>query len=69
MPVHKVAGGWKWGHTGKVYPTRRQAEAQMEAIYAAGYKEQFGNKETMYGEEDGKTKSTNEEITDETRQR
>ena len=41
----------------------------MEAIYAAGYKEQFGNKETMYGEEDGKTKSTNEEITDETRQR
>ena len=25
--------------------------------------------QTMYGEEDGKTKSTNEEITDETRKR
>ena len=46
MPVHKVAGGWKFGTAGKVYRTRRQAETQMEAIYAAGYKEQFGNKET-----------------------
>jgi hypothetical protein len=47
MPVHKVAGGWKFGTAGKVYPTRRQAETQMEAIYAAGYKEQFGNKAPM----------------------
>ena len=46
MPVHKVAGGWKFGTAGKVYPTRRQAEAQAAAIYASGYKEQFGNKET-----------------------
>jgi hypothetical protein len=42
MPVHKVQGGWQWGTTGKVYPTRRQAAAQADAIYASGYKEQFG---------------------------
>lgn len=28
MPVKKVKGGYKWGTTGKVYPTRKQAEAQ-----------------------------------------
>jgi hypothetical protein len=48
MPIHKVAGGWKWGHTGKVYPTRRQAEAQAAAIYAAGYKEQFIDKKNKH---------------------
>ena len=26
MPVHKVSGGYKWGNTGKVYPTKAQAE-------------------------------------------
>jgi hypothetical protein len=39
MPVHKVKGGWKWGNSGKVYPTKEQAEAQARAIYASGYKE------------------------------
>lgn len=38
MPVHKVSGGYKWGSTGKVYPTKAQAEAQGRAIYASGYK-------------------------------
>jgi len=37
MPVHKVSGGYKWGTTGKVYPTKAQAEKQGKAIYASGY--------------------------------
>lgn len=39
MPVKKVSGGYKWGNKGKVYPTRKQAEAQGRAAYASGYKE------------------------------
>ena len=43
MPVHKVTKngrtvGYKWGRTGKVYPTKAQAETQARAIYSAGYK-------------------------------
>ena len=38
MPVHKVKGGYKWGQSGKVYPTKQQAERQGRAAYAAGYK-------------------------------
>ena len=37
MPVIKVKRGYKWGKSGKVYPTRKQAEAQGRAIYASGY--------------------------------
>lgn len=43
MPVHKVKGGYKWGTSGKVYPTKKQAEQQARAIYASGYKSK-GNK-------------------------
>lgn len=32
MPVYKVKGGYRWGKTGKVYKTRREAEAQGRAI-------------------------------------
>lgn len=39
MPVRKVKGGYKWGKSGKVYPTKKQAEKQGRAIYASGYKE------------------------------
>ena len=39
MPVHRVPGGYQWGKTGKVYPTKAQAEAQARAIYASGYRE------------------------------
>jgi hypothetical protein len=39
MPIRKVVGGYKWGAQGKTYPTRKQAEAQAKAAYAAGYKE------------------------------
>jgi len=35
MPVRKVKGGYKWGSTGKVYPTRKQAEKQGRAIEAS----------------------------------
>lgn len=38
MPVHKVKGGYKWGKSGKVYPTKAQAEKQGRAAYASGYK-------------------------------
>lgn len=39
MPVKKVKGGYQWGNTGKVYPTKEQAEKQGKAIIASGYKE------------------------------
>ena len=44
MPVHKVKGGYKWGKTGKVYPTNAQAEKQAKAIYASGYKKKGSKK-------------------------
>jgi hypothetical protein len=37
MPVRKVMGGYRWGNSGKVYPTRPQAQRQGRAIYASGY--------------------------------
>ena len=39
MPVRRVPGGYQWGQSGKVYPTKAQAEAQARAAYAAGYRE------------------------------
>ena len=40
MPVHKTkSGGYQWGKTGKVYPTKAQAEAQGKAIHASGWVE------------------------------
>ena len=39
MPVKRVSGGYQWGNSGKVYPTKAQAEAQGRAAYAAGYRE------------------------------
>ncbi len=38
MPTHKVKGGWRWGHHGKVYPTKEQADAQGAAAFASGYR-------------------------------
>jgi hypothetical protein len=35
MPVRKVKGGYRYGETGKVYPTREQAEEQGRAIKAS----------------------------------
>lgn len=43
MPVMKVSGGYRFGKTGKVYPTKAQAEAQAKAIYASGYNENKKN--------------------------
>ena len=39
MPVQKVPGGYRFGQTGKVFPTKAQAETQARAIYASGYRE------------------------------
>lgn len=44
MPVRKVPGGYQWGRSGKVYPTKAQAEAQGRAAYAAGYREKSSSK-------------------------
>ena len=38
MPTHKVKGGYKWGKSGKVYPTKAQANKQGRAIYANGWR-------------------------------
>lgn len=38
MPVKKVKGGYKWGSKGKVYKSKKKAEAQGRAAYASGYK-------------------------------
>lgn len=39
MPVHKLkGGGYRWGNSGKVYPTKKEAEKQAAAAYASGYK-------------------------------
>ena len=39
MPTHKVKGGYQWGKHGKVYPTKKQADKQGQAIYASGWRE------------------------------
>jgi hypothetical protein len=38
MPISKVQGGYRWGKSGKVYKTRKEAEKQAAAAYASGYK-------------------------------
>ncbi len=38
MPIRKVSGGYKWGKSGKVYPTKAGAQKQAQAAYASGYK-------------------------------
>ena len=35
MPVRRVKGGYRWGSTGRIYPTRQQAERQGRAIEMA----------------------------------
>jgi len=39
VPVRKVRGGYRWGNSGKVYPTKAQAQLQGRAIYASGYQD------------------------------
>jgi len=39
MPIIKTKKGYHFGKSGKVYPTKKQAEKQAKAIYASGYKE------------------------------
>ena len=48
MPIRKVKKdgktAWQWGTSGKVYPTKKQAEEQRRAIYASGWREKSGSK-------------------------
>ena len=39
MPVHKTKGGYKYGKTGKTYPTKEQAEKQGRVIKASQARE------------------------------
>ncbi len=39
MPVRRVAGGYQFGTSGKVYASKEKAEQQARAIYASGYRE------------------------------
>ena len=42
MPIQKITKNgktyYRYGDTGKLYPTKEEAEKQMRAMYAAGYK-------------------------------
>jgi hypothetical protein len=44
MPVRKVQGGYRWGTTGKVYPTKAQAAKQGRAIEASKAAKKKGKK-------------------------
>lgn len=35
MPVRRVRGGYRWGSSGKIYPTKSAAERQGRAIQMA----------------------------------
>lgn len=48
MPTHKVKGGYQWGKHGKVYPTKKQADKQGQAIYASGWRENKRNENKNY---------------------
>lgn len=37
MPIQKIGSKWRYGKTGKLYPTKAQALKQMKAILRNGY--------------------------------
>lgn len=42
MPVRKVKGGYKYGQTGKTYPSKADANRQAAAIHASKAKRRTG---------------------------
>ena len=38
MPIIKTTKGYKFGKSGHVFKTKKEAEAQMRAMYASGYR-------------------------------
>ena len=44
MPVRKVKGGYRWGTTGKIYRTKKDAEKQGMAIRISEQKRKKGKK-------------------------
>lgn len=44
MPIRKVKSGYKWGKSGKVYSSKKKADAQGRAIFASGYKSKGSKK-------------------------
>jgi SPP1 gp7 family putative phage head morphogenesis protein len=44
-PVHPVAGGYRWGASGKIYKSKAAAQRQAAAIYASGWRENASRQE------------------------
>lgn len=44
MPIRKVKVGYKWGKSGKTYPTKKKALKQTRAIYANRWRENKNKK-------------------------
>jgi hypothetical protein len=44
MPVMKCSKGWKWGQSGKCYPTKKEALRQGRAIEASKAEQAKKNK-------------------------
>lgn len=42
MPVKKIKGEYKWGKTGKVYPTKKDTEKQGKTIKVSQKKKGAG---------------------------
>ena len=42
MPTRKVKGGYRWGSTGKVFPTKAQADRQGRAIQSNKHRKASG---------------------------
>ena len=44
MPTRKVKGGWRYGKTGKIYPTKAEADKQGAAIRASQHNKKVKKK-------------------------
>ena len=44
MPIQKVGNKYRWGNSGKLYPTKKQAEEQGRAIEASKHSKRKVNK-------------------------
>jgi len=47
MPTRKVKGGYRYGTSGKVYPSKAQADRQGRAIEASKARAKKGQKRRM----------------------
>lgn len=52
MPIEKVGSQYKYGKSGKLYPTKKQALKQAAAMHASGYKDNPGHNSSNPGHND-----------------